>query len=59
MAASEVRCANDTATWQLSRIFVGIASPVAFCVARMTWMPTLRPLRISSSVSRAVSRAIG
>src|SRR5215203_3203938 len=40
------------ATWQLSRIRVGMASPVARWVRSMTWMATLRPLRISSSTSR-------
>lgn len=57
VAASLVRCAKLTAIWQLSRIFVGIASPVAFCVARITWTPTLRPFRTNSSTSRAVCRA--
>ena len=40
------------ATWQLSRMRVGMASPVARWVSSMTWMATLRPLRISSSTSR-------
>ena len=40
------------ATWQLSRMRVGMASPVARWVRSMTWMATLRPLRTSSSTSR-------
>jgi hypothetical protein len=51
-APSTVRVANEIATWQLSRMRVGIASPVARWVRSMTWMATLRPLRISSSTSR-------
>ena len=51
-APSMVRVAKEMATWQLSRIRVGMASPVARWVSNMTWMATLRPFRISSSTSR-------
>jgi hypothetical protein len=51
-APSTVRVAKEMATWQLSRIRVGMASPVARWVKSMTWMATLRPLRTSSSTSR-------
>ena len=47
-----MRVAKLMATWQLSRMRVGMASPVARWVNSMTWMATLRPLRISSSTSR-------
>jgi hypothetical protein len=51
-APSTVRVAKEMATWQLSRMRVGMASPVARWVKSMTWMATLRPFRISSSTSR-------
>jgi hypothetical protein len=51
-APSRVRVAKLMATWQLSRIRVGMASPVARWVSSMTWMATLRPFLISSSTSR-------
>ena len=47
-----VRVAKLIATWQLSRMRVGMASPVARWVRSMTWMATLRPFLISSSTSR-------
>src|SRR5215218_8195668 len=42
-APSTVRVAKEMATWQLSRMRVGMASPVARWVNSMTWMATLRP----------------